>query len=358
MASRQDRRERLKKRMENDAANRDKSNYKPLLDLSDYEDVNWFKAKKGKNEIDILPFEVTTGNDPSGAEIGDDQYKLEYWRHGQVGPKEENVICLLETFGKPCPICEEKKSMMDQGAAWDDPEVKALSAKRRCIYNVIDTNDTDKGVQLFDQSYHFFEKELFGAAEYKDPAFIFFADIEEGYTVTFRGSEETFNKNKFIKPKDFDFEQRDAYPEDIYKEVFPLDAMLIIRPYDEIQALFMGVEVEEKEEPKKEKTTRKKKAEPKAEKEEKPARGRRGKVKEEEPPEDDIDIFNCPAGCMAGKDWDNQPPCKECDDGDYERCGAQYELWKAEEERLEKEAKKEEPKEEPAPTTRRRNKRR
>jgi len=148
-----------------------------------------------------MPFEVTTGNDPSGAEIGDDQYKLEYWRHGQVGPKEENVICLLETFGKPCPICEEKKSMMDQGAAWDDPEVKALSAKRRCIYNVIDTNDTDKGVQLFDQSYHFFEKELFGAAEYKDPAFIFFADIEEGYTVTFRGSEETFNKINLLNQK-------------------------------------------------------------------------------------------------------------------------------------------------------------
>ena len=354
MSNRADRRAKLKQRMQNDAANRDKgSGRQALFDLSNFDDVNWFKAKKGKNEIDILPFEVTTGNDPMGAAIGEDQYKLEYWQHNNIGPKDDRVICLSESFGKPCPVCEARKEMLDAGADWKDDEVKALGAKRRCIYNVIDLNETDKGVQLFEQSHFKFEKELFAAAEYKNPDFICFADIEEGYTVTFRGSEETFNKNKFIEPKDFDFETRDAYEESIYDDVFPLDAMLIIPTYDEVQALFLGVEPE-KEEPKKEKSTRKAKGGDRAsakEGREAPARGRKRKaapVEESEESEEvdhSDDIPDCYAGHTYGEDWDNTSDCEGCDH--FDACADKYET-------LEKE--KEEVKEKPA--TRRRNKRR
>lgn len=344
MSNRTERREKLRQRMQNDAATRDQGGGRVLLlDLSDYEDVNWFKAKKGKNEIDILPFEITTENDPGGASIGDDNYKLEIWKHNNVGPKETQVLCLQETFNKACPICEARKEMLDAGADWKDDEVKALGAKRRCIYNVIDLNDTDKHVQLFEQSHFKFEKELFGAAEYKNPDFICFADIEEGYTVTFRGSEETFNKNKFIEPKDFDFEPRDPYGQSIYKDVYPLDAMLIVPTYEEVQSLFMGVdEPEEKEVPKKETSTRKRKtpertsakegrespknsqkSEPESKKEEKPTRGnRRGRNTE---PEKNEDVVECYVGHIAGFDWDNKPECVDCDEKLYNACGKVYE---------------------------------
>ena len=179
MGNRADRREKLRERMQNDAKDKGSGGKSKILDFSDYEDVNYYKTIKGKNEIDILPYEVTTKNDPKGTAIGDDNYKLEYWQHSAIGPNEERVLCLKETFNKPCPICEERKKMLDSGADWNDDEVKALKSKRRCTYNVIDLNDTDKGIQLFDASWHHFEKELFAKAEYKDPAFICFADIED-----------------------------------------------------------------------------------------------------------------------------------------------------------------------------------
>ena len=364
MASREERRDRLRAKMRNDAANIDKKGGKnQILNFSDYEDVNFYKTIKGKNEIDIFSFEITTDKDPEGGSIGDDNYKLEYWRHTEVGPEDNMVLCLLKTYGKPCPICEERDRMIAELEAkkvaepWKDKGVAALKPKQRCLYNVIDLNASEKGMQIFDHNWAHFEHELFARATYKNPDFALFADFEEGYTVEFRGAQSDFSE-KYIEPKDFDFEPRDPYNEkEIRSQTYPFDAMLNIPTYEEVQNMFMGVEGEE-DEPEPPKKERKKKAEPKSEKEEKPARGRRGKAKDDLPPEEDIDIFNCPAGCIAGKDWDNQPACKECADDDYERCGAQYELWKAKEERLEKEAKKEEPKEEPAPTTRRRNKRR
>jgi hypothetical protein len=336
MSDRADRREKLRQRMQNEAATREQGSGRvPLLNLSDYEDVNWFKAKKGKNEIDILPFEITTENDPGGAVIGEDNYKLEIWKHNNVGPKEAQVLCLQETYNKACPICEAKKEMLDAGADWKDDEVKALSPKRRCIYNVIDLNDTEKHVQLFEQSHFKFEKELFGAAEYKDPAFICFADIEEGYTVTFRGSEETFNKNKFIEPKDFDFEEREAYKEDIYNDVYPLDAMLIIPTYEQVQALFMGVDTEEEKQPKKETSSKRKskstrteakegrESSKKEEKTENPARGgRRGR--NSEPEEKEEETSSCPSDHIIGVDWDNKESCSNCNDVDFDKCSKIY----------------------------------
>lgn len=354
MGNRADRRAALRERMQNDAKRRDEGgrNYRPLFDFSEYENVNRFKAKKGKNEIDILPFEVTTKNDPTGTAIGNDNYKLEYWRHTNIGPNNDMVLCLKATFGKPCSICEEKQKMLDGGADWKDAEVDALHAKRRCIYNMIDLNDTEKGVQLFDQSHFKFENPLFGAAEYKNPDFVCFADIEEGYTVTFRGSEETFAKKKFIEPKDFDFEEREPYEEDIYDEVYPLDAILIVPTYEEVQALFMGVEIEdEKEEsPKKEKatSTRKKKtptSNPRTsakEARETPERGSRRK-KKAEPEEEQIPDASCPNDLVIGKDWDTNDVCQDCEDGCYADCEAEYKKLEALKKAEEAEKKKETP---------------
>jgi len=354
MASRADRRAALRSRMQQDAKNRDEGgrNYRPLFDFSDYDDVHRFKAKKGKNEIDILPFEVTTKNDPKGTPIGDDNYKLEYWRHTNIGPNNDMVLCLKETFGKACSICEEKQKMLDDGADWKDAEVSALHAKRRCMYNVIDQNDTEKGMQLFDQSHFKFENPLFGAAEYKNPDFVCFADIEDGYTVTFRGSEETFAKKKFIEPADFDFEARDSYEESIYDDVYPLDALLIIPTYEEVQALFLGIGSEEdspapaeKPEKKAPTSSRKRKgktANPRTEAKEgreTPERGGRRRKQAEEP-KDEIPDASCPNGLVIGAEWDTADVCGDCEDTCYADCETEYK--KLEQAKAEAEAKKKE----------------
>ena len=53
------------------------------------------------------------------------------------------VLCLNRTFNKPCPVCEERQKMLDDGKKWDDDSVKALKPVRRAIYNVIDTENPD-----------------------------------------------------------------------------------------------------------------------------------------------------------------------------------------------------------------------
>ena len=48
MASRADRREKLRQKMQQESTNRNQSGkaFKPILDLSDYDEVNWMSLKK------------------------------------------------------------------------------------------------------------------------------------------------------------------------------------------------------------------------------------------------------------------------------------------------------------------------
>jgi len=245
--TKEERRQALRDRTTSNIKNKDSSGVqgKRILDLSEYKDVTFYKPKKGTNSLDIIPYLVSTERHPQGLKVGQEDYVLDVWVHGWVGPGEDSFLCLKKTFGKPCPICEEIANLM-QGENPNKKQIKSMQAKRRCFYNVIDLDDRDKEevIQLFEVSHFLFEKELLEEAETAEEEVIIFSDIEEGRTIRCRASQETMEGGKpFFKFKSFSFGRRKkAYKESIIEKSYPLDALLIIPAYEEVKNAFFGID--------------------------------------------------------------------------------------------------------------------
>ena len=79
---------------------------------TDLRGMNFWSCKEGDHIIDIIPY-ITGEMDPIGKQ--EEGYVLEIFVHRDVGAKEGFTICLSETFGKPCPICEEKRRLIKKG---------------------------------------------------------------------------------------------------------------------------------------------------------------------------------------------------------------------------------------------------
>jgi hypothetical protein len=332
--SKEEKRERLKKRQEERGVKAGFTRH--LLDLSGYDEVKFYQLKKGKNFIDILPYEVSTNRHPEGIPAGEDDYKLEIWQHTNIGVNEDRVLCLKKTYGKKCPICEERQSMLDSGKDWKDESVKALAPKIRCYYNVIDISEESEtdNIQIFETSgaSEWFE-DLLSTESKEGGEIVPFYDLEEGKTVVCRCKEDTFNKKKFAKPERIDFEDRDEYPDKTYEEVFPLEALLIVPTYDEVTKLFLGLDEDKPEESTESKPVRKsKKTEPEeTEPEPKPKKGRRKAAPEPdpEPKEDEAPTAgDCPFGHIFGAEFKKHESCEECDDDKFEQCGDKFDAMK------------------------------
>ena len=85
-------------------------------------DVKFFTPKEGRNRINIIPYVIKTKNHPlvrsKSAEVGDLDYVLDVYTHRGVGPTESTVLCLKETYEKPCPVCELMQKLKEEGIVW------------------------------------------------------------------------------------------------------------------------------------------------------------------------------------------------------------------------------------------------
>jgi len=306
-----DRKSALRDRIANNQKNKGGERGSTLLDISKIDDVQFYKVKDGKNKIDILPYTVATTHHPQGIKKGEPDYILDIYTHKYIGLGKKNVLCLNKTYNKSCPICEERDRLIEEG---NEQLAESLKPSRRAIYNIIDCNDEEKGVQLLDMTHFFFEKELLEKLKIVEDeegnGAIIFADLEEGRSIVFRASEETFNKRKFFKFKDFAFEKRETqYDEDAINTTYSLDDLLIIPTYDDAKEMLFGEEgeAEEKEaeaEEKEEKAPVRKVLKKKTESE---ATERKPSPKEQQHTKD------CPFKHIFGKDCDSTPECKNCD---------------------------------------------
>ena len=286
-------RESLKRRQSENVKNkgRNSRSNKGILDFSDYEEINFFKPTRDKlNMIDIIPWIVATTNHPQGLEKGSLDYILDVHIHFKVGPGERNFICLKYTFGKKCPICEEYVTKKEEGESKE--VLERYKPSRRAIYNIIDKNEEEKGIQLFEASYAYFEKELneeiqvqFDQEGKEAPTIV---DLDEGMTVQFRAAKDKYMGHEFNKYKSFNFLEREPYPQDILDDVYPLDKLLVIPTYDEVRDAFLGLDEEdsEKSEEKEEKSVEEEETDEidrKAEKKRK-SRENREEKKDDNPP--------------------------------------------------------------------------
>ena len=298
-------------------------------------DVNFFQIKK-RVSMDIIPYVVSVDDHPEGVSKGDYWYQRTVWVHYAVGAEEKSYIC-LRTAKKRCPICEHRAELMKQDKP-DEALLKALKPREREIFNVYDQEDPDKGVQLWDVSYHLFGKHLEEEIREGKPEYAGFSEPEGGFTLKVRATEENMGGNKYMEASRIDFEEREPLDEKILAKALDLDKILKILPYDELDRIFL--ELEEPTD---------KKAEPEDKEDEAPQRERDHRRRVAEEPERKLDIrpaveerkpakespkeepkerkparraetkeLECPAGGTFGKDCDELDACRTCEI--WEKC--------------------------------------
>lgn len=228
-------------------------------------EIQFFQVKEGWNKIIIVPYIIQSKNHPGVArkkfEIGDLDYNLDYFVHRMVGLNRDDVVCLKSNYGMNCPICQISDKMREDG---NKDEYQRLKPTRRVLYNIIDMNNIDAGLQVFDVSYFLFEKELISASRSfnEDGTIVNFADPIEGAVIKFRAEKEKFGVNgkDYFVYKNFSFMQRnESLPDELIEQAISFDKYLEIYSSDEIIDILDGVKEEEvevkeridKEEPKK-----------------------------------------------------------------------------------------------------------
>lgn len=298
-----------------------------VLDFSKVDgEVKFYKLREGTNKIDIVPYIIKTKEHPlikaskGRYKVGDMDYILDIFVHKNVGPSEASILCPKKNYGKPCPLCEASDEYYRAGKK---DESKALKASRRVFYNIIDAVNPKDGLQVLEQSHFFFEKELLEAAkedsDKEGAGMIDFIDPDEGMTIKFKGSSESFEGKQFVKPKNFSFVDRETPVSKFIDRAISFDELLTLMSYEEIEALMNGADDDDDDD---EPPVRSRRTKDDDDDDEPPARRR---AKDEDDDEEDEDENpakkpepkeeegpSCPHGHRFGKDNDETPDCEDC----------------------------------------------
>jgi len=236
------------------------------------------------NVLDIIPYSVTNDKHPlvlagkikPDGEVVDDITM--YYEHRNINEHGDSVICNAKTFGKRCPICEERKRIAESLTAkgtgdWHSPQVKALAPKARVMMNVIDWNARDKGIQVFTGSDYIIRQGILGGAkvnradendgntalvasvdtfqldiqvdwktkERRLTEYLYFASPTNGLGIGIKCKQDQYEGHDFAKPISFEMCARKMqYPKDIVNKAIDLISLINIKTYDEVQAMFFG----------------------------------------------------------------------------------------------------------------------
>jgi len=213
------------------------------------EGMSIFQPKAGVYKIDVVPYEVGEGN-PYAAK-GYWYYERTFWLHRGVGVNNESVICMAKTFGKPCAVCDYRAKMAKDPNT-DEALIASLKPKERQLWLVYDHGEPDKGVQLWESSYHTFgrllERRRRGADE--DEGYIRnFDDWEAGATLRVMFAEEDAGGYTYLNATSIEFKPRPkGLPEELLNHGVCLDSLLKEVDYARVKRLLMQAEGAEEDE--------------------------------------------------------------------------------------------------------------
>jgi hypothetical protein len=211
-----------------------------------------FKEEEGRVKFDIIPYEVTDEHhldrdDENGiAQVGELWYKKPFRIHRNIGIDNETIVC-PGTFGRKCPVCEQRAKMVREKA--DKEDIKPLNYSLRNLYLIIPIGSKkhEEEIHIWEIAQGNFQSQLHDELE-ENPDNGNFPDIEDGQTIKVRFSEETLYKNKYYSAGRIDFEERaEQYDESILKDIPCLDDILKVFSYKEIEAKFFELGDEETE---------------------------------------------------------------------------------------------------------------
>jgi hypothetical protein len=207
-------------------------------------DVTMFSVKSDKAlKLDVLSYEVQSDDNPF-AESGDLHMERTFYTHRGIGASDNSYICPAKTWDKPCPICEYRAKLANDKDA-DEDTLKELRPKERQLWNIRDLDSPEKGVQLWDISFHLFGKQLDAAIRNSDEEdeFEFYADNEDGHTLKVGIKERSFGGRAFYEAETIYFKERkEQYDEEILDEVHDLDSILKEYSYKELKAIFLQLD--------------------------------------------------------------------------------------------------------------------
>jgi hypothetical protein len=204
--------------------------------------------KKGWKNLDIIEYKVGEGN--PDAKKGEKFFCRTFWVHSPIGPDNKAYVCSKKTFNKKCAVCDHRAELAQDPD--NDPDVvKALKPKQRELFAVIDPDDKDKGVQVFEvQNYYFGKqlKEAFEAAESDGIDFEKFANPKKGMTCKCKVGENSYQGRTSLLAERIDLKKRKEQYDDLEPDDVPcLDELLKPMKYDKLKALLMQEGDEEDE---------------------------------------------------------------------------------------------------------------
>jgi len=223
--------------------------------------VDFFKLREDRNLLEVIPFTSTRSHilEKPEVEKGEIWWRLRYKIHRNVGPNNETVVCPT-TFGKPCPICEERGQLFDEKRK---DEAKKLFPSWRSLM-ILRSRDEKEAVSVLDISEFAYLDQLKG--DMRDAEDDGLEDVDTfywpsgpGYNLQCRFEETSFGEGRsYLKCTRVDLKPRKALDDKIIKiaEAVELQETLVLLSYEVIRAKFLGMdppdEEEEREKPRRE----------------------------------------------------------------------------------------------------------
>ena len=300
------------------------------------EDVSLWKCSEDEHIIDIIPYGV--GPNHPKIDEGKSSYYFEFFTHRNVGPNNDSYLCLKDTYGERCPICEHQLELM-RDDDYDEDEVKALYPSKRTLYNIIccdSDKEIEKGVQPWHVAHFYMQKKLvpLAAKNKRTGQGVPFANPDVGKSIQFTrkgtGLTGEYYGHQFIERVDGNGDEYIISDEEL-ESAYILEDLIVKPTYGEVYEAYFGEppveksvdeskvdeskdEPEEKPKGRSGRTGRTTKKETK-EKKPKGRAGRTSKSKKEvkEEKEDKKETNECPYDYKFGFDLGIGDECNDCD---------------------------------------------
>lgn len=220
-------------------ASRQKNRSSSSLNLP--ENTRLLKIEKaGIYRFDFLPYRVGKGN--PDCQEGRYHWQRRYEVH-RIGPRGRPMCCPYGCAGLPCFVCEHvNRQLRQKGLSKEQvATIREDAAKERQLFNVIDVDHREDGIQILDHSSFLFGDVLQAKLRNLDPdsPYGMFASHRRGYTLRL-SFESSPKMEKAIKCVDIDFKARtEQYSDDVRGMTYCLDDMIKIPSYDEIRKEFL-----------------------------------------------------------------------------------------------------------------------
>lgn len=207
--------------------------------------------------FDFLPFPVTKKH-PKYESLkrlfkGDTplDWKMNLVLHKVKAPfGETKVLCPEKNFGKPCPFCDKKRQLFDEGGEWNSNpyqhEIKKMNDVERDYFLV--RNLKDGKVYVMEYASYFFGQNLqnkLARTKRGETSIVLANPGKNGHSLRFWVDPSTVKDNRgnpiIGKITDMEFEPRtEAVPEDVLESLPSLDEYITQYSYEDMEGMLDG----------------------------------------------------------------------------------------------------------------------